>query len=63
MKTKIGPIYGIDVTTITVILMDPVGDGFPFNNNDNALANDLAANGPQQLNGNHQLQFAAFGVC
>lgn len=43
--------------------MDPVGDGFPFNNNDNALANDLGANGPQQLNDNPQLQFAAFGVC
>ena len=43
--------------------MDPVGDGFPFNNNHNALANDLGANGPQQLNGNHGLQFAIFGVC
>lgn len=43
--------------------MDPVGDGFPFNNNHNALANDLGANGPQQLNGNPQLQFAIFGVC
>ena len=50
-------------TAITVILMDPVGDGFPFNNNDNALANDQGANGPQLLNGNLQMQFATFGVC